>query len=201
MTQANGVTARAMGAVRAAARAERMDDALGSDVWRRALAFHGHECRGLAMGVKAVEGALAELGLGCDPMAVSDELTCVAESMTCAVDAVQALLGLTFGRHGIVVRPRGKMAFTFYDRTTGGSVRLCAKARMPVAASIAELLLMPYDELFAVTEPRGPVPSLPPKPGRERCAACGEPTDEDMLRVRSGELLCLDCCAEGDRRR
>ena len=36
---------------------------LSLNYWEKAAAFHGHTCPGLAIGFKAVEGAIAELGL------------------------------------------------------------------------------------------------------------------------------------------
>ena len=35
---------------------------LSLNYWEKAAAFHGHTCPGLAIGFKAVEGAIAEFG-------------------------------------------------------------------------------------------------------------------------------------------
>ena len=49
--------------------------------WEKASAFHGHKCPGLAIGFKAVEGAIAELGLSDDDLpAVDEEIVCVTET-------------------------------------------------------------------------------------------------------------------------
>ena len=64
---------------------------------------------GLAIGFKAVEGAIAELGLSDDDLpAVDEEIVCVTENDACGVDAVQYLLGCTFGKSNLITRVRGK---------------------------------------------------------------------------------------------
>ena len=45
----------------------------------------------------------------------------------CGVDAVQVLLGCTYGKSNLITRIRGKMAFSFFSRDTGKSVRLVLK--------------------------------------------------------------------------
>ena len=84
--------------------------------WLRAADFHGHQCPGLAIGYKAVEAALAKRPAGA---AQDEEIVCVTENDTCAADAVQALMGCTFGKGNLVYRPLGKMAFSFYFRESG----------------------------------------------------------------------------------
>ena len=44
-------------------------------LWEQAAAFHGHRCPGLAIGFKAVEGAIEQLGLNPDdPRAIDEEV-------------------------------------------------------------------------------------------------------------------------------
>ena len=85
-------------------------------------AFHGHVCPGMLIGFKAVEGAIAELGLSDDALpAVDEEIVAVVENDACGVDAVQVLLGCTYGKSNLITRIRGKMAFSFFSRDTGKS--------------------------------------------------------------------------------
>lgn len=94
---------------------------LPREYWQRAVAFHGHECPGLAIGFKAVEGVIAEFGLDASQLpAIDEELVCITENDACCVDAIQSLLGCTFGKANLIPRLHGKMAFSFYVRDTDG---------------------------------------------------------------------------------
>ena len=94
--------------------------------WDKCAEFHGHKCPGLAIGFAAVNGAIAELGLKNYP-ALDEEIVCVTENDACCVDAIQVLLGCTYGKSNLIPHIRGKMAFSFYVRDTGASVRLVLK--------------------------------------------------------------------------
>jgi len=63
---------------------------MDSDQVRQAIDFHGHWCPGLAIGVRAAEWALQEMGRAPD-----EEIVAVVETDMCGVDAVQALVGCT----------------------------------------------------------------------------------------------------------
>ena len=58
-------------------------------MWEKAVAFHGHECPGLALGVRLCEFVQARLGHTAAP---DEELVCIAETDACPGDAIQALL-------------------------------------------------------------------------------------------------------------
>ena len=45
--------------------------------WEKAVSFHGHECPGLAIGVRAVEAAEAKLGIA---FSRDEEIVCVTEN-------------------------------------------------------------------------------------------------------------------------
>ena len=86
-------------------------------LWEKAAVFHGHTCPGLAIGLKACEGAVAELGLDASALpAIDEEIVCVTENDACGVDAVQVLLGCTYGKSNLIPRLCGKMAFSFFLR-------------------------------------------------------------------------------------
>lgn len=171
---------------------------LDRQYWEKAAAFHGHECPGLAIGFKAVEGAIAELGLHAEDLpAIDEELVCVTENDACCVDAVQALLGCTFGKSNLIARVRGKMAFSFFNRTANESVRLVLKPScgegMDRAAYQHYLLSTPYTELFDIKRPHYDLPESARLFASCVCARCGEKTAEFGLRVQNGELVCRDC--------
>ena len=160
--------------------------------------FHGHICPGMLIGFKAVEGAIAQLGLSDETLpAVDEEIVAVVENDACGVDAVQVLLGCTYGKSNLIARIRGKMAFSFFSRDTGKSVRLVLKPECGEGLTREEyteyLFTHPYEELFDVKEPFYELPEPAHLFASQQCAKCGEKTAEFGLRVQNGQLVCRDC--------
>ncbi len=189
------------------------------DTVRRIAEFHGHMCPGLAMGIRAAEVALAEIG----PHSTDEEVVAITETDMCGVDAIQFLTGCTFGKGNLVHRDHGKSAFTFIRRSDGRAVRvslrsggwgprdpqreaLGAKVRAGDAdpdererfwelqrARCDQILDAPLEQLYDVRE----VAVEAPRPARIHtsvdCAACGEPTMETRVRMLGGQLLCASC--------
>ena len=89
---------------------------------KQATDFHGHWCPGLAIGIRAAEWALKELGKAPD-----EGIVAVVETDMCGVDAIQSLTGCTFGKGNLVHKDYGKSAFTFYRRQDGKAARLVAR--------------------------------------------------------------------------
>jgi formylmethanofuran dehydrogenase subunit E len=90
----------------------------------KAIAFHGHWCPGLARGIRVAAWVMDNLGT-----TVDEEIVCITETDMCAVDAVQALVGCTFGKGNLIYQNKGKVAFSFYRRSDGKQVRLVEKPR------------------------------------------------------------------------
>ncbi len=78
-----------------------------SEQMKKTIAFHGHSCPGLAIGIRASELAKQRMG-GLD----SADLLAVVETDMCGVDAIQFLTGCTFGKGNLIHHDVGKMAFT-----------------------------------------------------------------------------------------
>ena len=93
-------------------------------LWQRCQSFHGHVCGGLLTGFLASLYASELLDLG---ISKDEEIVCISENDTCAVDAVQVVLGCTVGKGNLLFHMTGKLAFSFYSRETGKSVRLGGK--------------------------------------------------------------------------
>ena len=205
--------------------ATEVEAAMAADV-EQAVAFHGHMCPGLAIGVQAARYALREIGAH----AQDEEVVAVVETDMCAVDAIQSLVGCTFGKGNLVHRDYGKNAFTFYRRSDGKGVRLVTRAdgwgpKDPVTEELgkrarsgkatpeeqqefwklhrkrADAILARSDaELFVTT----PVTADPPRPARIHtslpCAECGEPTMETRTRQFGGKTMCIPCFERADIR-
>lgn len=174
-------------------------DGVNQENWDRARAFHGHECPGLAIGVRVCEAAAQVMDIG---RAEDEELVCIVENDACGVDAVQALVGCTFGKGNLLYKPRGKQAFTFVRRRDGLAVRFVLKARndgMERETWRMHLLAAPVDALFDWREATTPAPEAARRFASVQCEQCGEAAAENMIRLQEGKKVCLDCCAHYDR--
>jgi formylmethanofuran dehydrogenase subunit E len=89
---------------------------------KQAMDFYGHWYPGLAIGIRAAEWALEEMGKAPD-----EEIVAVVETDMCAVDAIQSLTGCTFGKGNLIHKEYGKSAFAFYRRQDGKAALLVAR--------------------------------------------------------------------------
>lgn len=182
------------------------------------IAFHGHSCPGLAIGIRAAELALRELDNPRDT-----EIVAVVETDMCGVDALQFLLGTTMGKGNLIHRDHGKMAFSFFRRETGRGVRalLSPASRGGMDDEMAELMrkigsgkgsegeksrleelraslldrfmTLPLDEMFQVTKMDQGAPRPPRILQSMVCEHCGEKTMESRTRRFAGQTLCIPC--------
>lgn len=181
--------------------------------------FHGHMCPGLALGVRAAEVAIEQIGAHCG----DEEVVAVVETDMCGVDAIQYLTGCTFGKGNLIHRDYGKNAYTFIRRSDGKAVRvstrtggwgepdpewesLFAKVRAGQAspaersrfeelhiARSRRVLEAPLEQLYHVREVEIEMPHPARILASVGCAACGEPTMETRVRRLDGRDLCPPC--------
>jgi len=90
----------------------------------RIIEFHGHMCPGLAMGIRAAEVALEQVGAH----SADEEVVAIVETDMCGVDAVQFLTGCTFGKGNLVHLDYGKNAYTFLRRSDGRAIRVSTRS-------------------------------------------------------------------------
>lgn len=159
----------------------------------KTIEFHGHNCPGLTIGIRAAELARQELDIH-----TTANTLCVTETDMCGVDAIQFLTGCSFGKGNLIHKDFGKSAFTFFNRDTGKGFR--ALFNNDFAADVEDrdertrmLLDADLDELFSTT----PVDTPPVRPARIlksiACDACGEKTMESRIRLFDGRKLCSPC--------
>ncbi len=161
--------------------------------WEKAVEFHGHECPGLAIGVRAVEAAKKKLGI---TFSKDEEIICVTENDACGVDAIQVLAGCSFGKGNLIYRDTGKQAFTFFKRKTGEGLRIVLKAKksdMDRERHKEYLLHADIDEIFDFKKPHFRLPDKARLFTSQICAKCGESVAEHKARIQNGEIVCLDC--------
>ncbi|MDX9860371.1 MAG: FmdE family protein [Rhodospirillales bacterium] len=190
-----------------------------------AIAFHGHSCPGLAYGLRVAEYALREFGRSGD-----EEIVAITETDMCAVDAIQSLVGCSFGKGNLLYHDTGKVAFTFFRRSDGKSRRVVRKAERASATGeenralmrkkaneglteaeaerlailretrMKEIMTADFEDLFSVKEST----LVPPRHARIVdtlvCERCGEPVMETRTRRAGGAVLCIPCFEAEDRR-
>jgi len=181
--------------------------------------FHGHLCPGLVLGYRAAKIAAATLQID---RSEDEELVAIVETDACGVDAVQVLLGCTLGKGNLLFRDYGKQVFTVISRKDNRAVRIAMKSdalqRTPEqeallrkvqcgtasqvehseydafqGSRVDELLSMPDEALFTITEV---VPEAPEKARIFKsviCHYCGERVMEPRARIRDGEFACIPC--------
>jgi formylmethanofuran dehydrogenase subunit E len=189
---------------------------------KRCIAFHGHLCPGLVYGYLVAKEAIQLLGLH---RSADEEVVAVSENDTCAVDALQVLLGTTAGKGNLIIKDYGKNAFTVINRSDKRAFRFSRKAyykyegenreefgrlEAAVAAGNAntkqrmrqkllkslDLLSKRFDAVFSATEVKLPEPSYAPLAPSEACAQCGEMTmSTRMVDTTNGRRLCIPCAS------
>jgi len=164
-----------------------------TEKWEKCVAFHGHSCGGLAVGYQASLYAIELLGIG--GVAEDEEVVCITENDACGVDAVQALLGCTYGKGNLLVKLRGKQAFSFYNRKSGNSVRLVLRRTPEKSRDERQEWVMEgdYHELFDVKETVDTLPESARIFKTHTCAECGEPMSELHAHLCGDDILCDDC--------
>ena len=172
---------------------------MNKELWEKAVAFHGHECPGLAIGVKACEAAVEKMGLS---PAFDEEIICITENDACGVDAVQALMSCTMGKGNLIYKPIGKQAFTFIKRDSGKAMRFYLKAKnngMTRSEYQQYLLDALVDEVFDCREENIQIPEQARLFSSIACEECGELAPEHKIRLQEGKKVCLCCFQEYTR--
>jgi formylmethanofuran dehydrogenase subunit E len=188
--------------------------------YRNVVDFHGHSCPGLAFGYRVALAALRETGM--ETMSEDEELVAVVENDSCAVDAIQAITGCTFGKGNLIFRDYGKQAYTFIKRPSGEAVRISVDFSPPAEEEKETELWKRYsrgersDEVMKAVRDRkakkteavleAPESGLlkiekmtltpPPEARIYRslvCTACREKVAESKARIRDGNILCIPC--------
>jgi formylmethanofuran dehydrogenase subunit E len=191
---------------------------ISPELVKATIDFHGHSCPGLAIGIRAAELAMDRFGRSLD-----EEIVAVVETDMCAVDAIQFLLGCTFGKGNLIHLDYGKSAFTFHSRQDGKSIRIVAKPnaigdpgdelialrtkklkeeltpdeqkrlKEATAERTKRIMEADIDKLFEVKPSQSPVPCKARILESLICQKCGEATMESRTRRLFGQTLCTSC--------
>jgi len=184
----------------------------------QAVQFHGHICPGLLKGLRVAEFALSYLGVDPDR---DEELVAIVEHDSCGVDAIQAVLGCTFGKGNLIFQDYGKQVYTIASRQKNRAVRVYEKfgvlkgpefdrfrelARKDVLTAGEEaekedlrgvlfevIMSMPFEELFTYREVDLELPPRAKISATVRCEVCGEGVMETRATSTERGLVCPDC--------
>jgi formylmethanofuran dehydrogenase subunit E len=161
--------------------------------WEKCVSFHGHECPGLAMGFKAYEVLKEKMNF---TFSSDEEIVCVTENDACGVDAIQVLTGCTFGKGNLIYKDTGKMAFSFFNRTTNESIRMIVKPldnQMDRKIKQNYILNSTNETIFNFSKPNFELPKKARIFNSIICEKCGESAPEHKIRLQNNLKICLDC--------
>lgn len=167
--------------------------------WQKVVEFHGHSCPGLAIGYKAVEAVKEKMGI---TFSSDEEVVCVTENDACGVDAVQVLTGCSFGKGNLIYKATGKMAFSFFNRKNGESLRMIIKPfreEMDQEKRQEYILNAQVDDIFNFMKPTFNLPERARIFTSIVCESCGESAPEHKMRLQDGKQVCLDCFKDYQR--
>lgn len=164
----------------------------------KAVYFHGHSCPGLAIGVLASKYILEQ---GND-FSVDEELVAVVENDNCSVDAVQALLGTTFGKGNLKFLDYGKNNYTFYNRTNKKAVKLSMNVssfedrELSKQERIEKLLNSSPDAIFSIEDVEFKPPDEAQIHQSLKCQKCNQLTMSIRTKELNGKSYCIPCYDE-----
>ena len=194
------------------------NSAISDELIQQTISFHGHSCPGLALGMRAAELALTELGRASD-----EEIVAVVETDMCGVNAIQFLTGCTFGKGNLIHLDYGKNAFTFYRRSDGKGFRISVRSDIfrdledessalqrkmvkekltpeeqewiegTKAVRAERIMEASLKDLFEMKPAEGAMPKKARILESLTCQSCGEATMESRTRRLLGQTLCIPC--------
>jgi formylmethanofuran dehydrogenase subunit E len=184
----------------------------------RAIQFHGHICPGLLMGGRVAEVAQKHLGLGQD---IAEELLAVVAPNSCGVDAIQSILGCTFGKGNLFFKDYGKNVYTIASRESNRAVRISQKyndkksdeslryrelnnkddlteaeeaEKEDLLGVIFEnIMSVSFEELFNWQDVDFVFPDKAQIHATIQCAICGEGVMDSKVTVRPEGSVCPNC--------
>ncbi|MHA1233507.1 MAG: FmdE family protein [Promethearchaeota archaeon] len=166
-----------------------------NDLMKKATVFHRHICPGLVFGVLAAKYAL-EHGFEHSP---DEEIVAVVETDNCSVDALQVLLGTTYGKGNLIHKDYGKNNYNIYSRKNQKGVRLALKKdildnrKLSRDEKIQKLLGLKPEDVFEIRNIEYDPPMMAQIEDSIPCEICSELTMESRMMKYQGEIMCIPC--------
>ncbi len=189
----------------------------------KCIEFHGHLCPGLVYGYLVAKEALSLLER---KRSMDEEIVAIPENDSCAVDALQVILGTSIGKGNLILKNYGKNAYTILNRTNKKAYRFSRKkyyryngefkeefSRLDEAISAgtatekekwrhkllkaSDLLSRPFNDVFSSKKVDYIMPPFAPLARSESCAKCGEMTmSTKLVATENCEPICIPCSME-----
>jgi formylmethanofuran dehydrogenase subunit E len=190
------------------------------DDLKRCVEFHGHICPGLIYGYRVAKEAMKLMKL---TRSVDEEVVAICENDSCAVDALQVMLGTVTGKGNLIIKNFGKNAYTVLNRSKRQAYRFSRKTRYDYTGKdkseferldevvtagtaseddrrelkrlkVSDLLARPFAEIFTTIEVPFDEPLYAPLAPSEPCAICGEMTmATKIIKLKDGRQVCIPC--------
>ncbi len=186
--------------------------------------LHGHFCPGSAMGVKAAARAVRELKARSTGMeevlAIVETNSCFADGVQMVTGCSlgnNALIYRDYGKTALTLayrsgegvrlaaipgagpmknNPEAAALFKKVVTDRQGTPEDDEKLRTMWIRLSFEMLDIPDEELFAISQVTVAVPPYAPIHASAICSVCGESTMEPRARVKDGKPVCLSCAGQ-----
>jgi formylmethanofuran dehydrogenase subunit E len=187
---------------------------------KKCIEFHGHLCPGLVYGYLVAKEAITLLKL---KRSKDEEVVAISENDSCAVDALQIMLGTSIGKGNLILKDYGKNAYTILNRSHKKAFRFSRKKYYRYGGEFGEefsrldqaitsdtasdnekwrhkmlkakdLLSKPFSDVFFSKQVDIVIPPYAPLARSQACAKCGEMTmSTKMILGEDGERICIPC--------
>ena len=116
-------------------------------LWEEAVKFHGHECPGLAIGIRACEAIISKMNI--EPK--EDKIMCITENNTCPVDGIKYVFGCDYDKKNLFYKESDELAFNIFNASNNDSLRIIYKGKNNTDTKdgyMKHILSADIDELF-----------------------------------------------------
>lgn len=116
-------------------------------LWEEAVKFHGHECPGLAIGIRACEAIISKMNI----KPKEDKIICITENNTCPVDGIKYVFGCDYDKKNLFYKESDELVFNIFKTSNNDSLRIIYKGKNDTDSKdgyMKYILSADIDELF-----------------------------------------------------
>jgi len=116
-------------------------------LWKEVVKFHGHECPGLAIGIRACEAIISKMNI----KPKEDKIICITENNTCPVDGIKYVFGGDYDKKNLFYKESDELAFNIFNASNNDSLRIIYKGKNNTDTKdgyMKYILSADIDELF-----------------------------------------------------
>ena len=116
-------------------------------LWKEVVKFHGHECPGLAIGIRACEAIISKMNI----KPKEDKIICITENNTCPVDGIKYVFGCDYDKKNLFYKESDELAFNIFNASNNDSLMIIYKGKNNTDTKdgyMKYILSADIDELF-----------------------------------------------------